>query len=148
MLAHVASAEGMVAAENAMGGRRTMRYDAVPNAVFTIPEVAAVGLTLAQALDQGIEARADSVLFRTIGKAQAIGEPAGQAQIVSRSNDGTVLGMHIIGPHASDLIAEGTLAVATGRSVAELVDTIHAHPTLSEVIWESALKAADRGLHG
>jgi dihydrolipoamide dehydrogenase len=148
MLAHVASAEGIVAAENAMDGHRVMRYDAIPNAVFTVPEVANVGLTQAQAGQEGIPARADSVLFRVIGKAQAIGELAGQAKIVSHSDSGKVLGVHIIGPHATDLIAEGTLAVATGRSVQELASTIHAHPTLSEVVVETALKAADRGLHG
>ncbi len=148
MLAHVASAEGIVAAENAMGDHRVMRYDAIPNAVFTVPEVANVGLTQAQATQEGIPARADSVLFRVTGKAQAIGELAGQAKIVSHSDSGKVLGVHIIGPHATDLIAEGTLAVATGRSVQELASTIHAHPTLSEVIMETALKAVDRGLHG
>jgi len=148
MLAHVASAEGLAAAENAMDGQRVMHYDAIPNAVFTIPEVADVGLTQAQADHQGIPARADSVLFRVIGKAQVIGELAGQAKIVSHSETGQVLGVHMIGPHATDLIAEGTLAVATGRSIQELASTIHAHPTLSEVIWETALKAVDKGLHG
>jgi dihydrolipoyl dehydrogenase len=148
MLAHVATAEGMVAAENILGGDRKMTYGAVPGAIFTTPEVADVGLTEAQAADQGIDARADTVLFRTLGKAQVIGEIAGQAKIVSRRSDGRVLGVHLIGPHATDLIAEGVLAVETGVSTEALARTIHAHPTLAEIMGETALKATDRTLHG
>ncbi|MEN8245795.1 MAG: dihydrolipoyl dehydrogenase [Thermodesulfobacteriota bacterium] len=148
MLAHVASAEGIIAAENAMGGNRQMNYDAVPGAIFTSPEVANVGLTEDQAKEKGLDFRADTVLFRTIGKAQVIGELAGEAKIVSHSESGKVLGVHIIGPHATDLIAEGTLAVTTGRTVKELAETIHAHPTLAEVTMETAFKAVGRALHG
>ena len=148
MLAHVASAEGMVAAENAMGNDRTMAYHAVPGAIFTSPEVATVGLTEAQAAARGIDARADTVLFRSLGKAQVMGEIAGQAKIVSHRIDGRVLGVHLIGPHATDLIAEGVLAVETGCSVGRLAQTIHAHPTLAEIMSESAFKALDRALHG
>ncbi len=148
MLAHVASAEGMVAAENAMGGSRIMRYDAVPGAIFTMPEVADVGLTEAQAREQGYHVRADSVLFRNLGKAHAIGEIAGQAKIVSDADNGRILGVHIVGPHATDLIAEGVLAVQTGCTVKELAETIHAHPTLPEIMLETSLKALDRSLHG
>jgi dihydrolipoamide dehydrogenase len=148
MLAHVASAEGLVAAENAMGQSRTMNYEAVPGAIFTMPEVANVGLTEAQTKQQGYKVRADSVLFRTLGKAQVIGEIAGQAKIVSDAESGKILGVHLVGPHATDLIAEGTLAVQTGCSVKDLADTIHVHPTLSEVMLETAFKAMDRSLHG
>ena len=148
MLAHVASAEGIIAAENAMGGSRQMSYDAVPGAIFTSPEVANVGLTADQAKEKGLNFRADTVLFRTIGKAQVIGELAGETKIVSDVVTGKVLGFHIIGPHATDLIAEGTLAVTTGRTVQELAETIHAHPTLAEVTMETAFKAMGRALHG
>jgi dihydrolipoamide dehydrogenase len=148
MLAHVASVEGCIAAENALGANRTMRYDAVPSAIFTMPEVAAVGLAAEQALAEGIEARSETVLFRVIGKAQVMGELAGEAKIVFESQGGRILGVHLIGPHATDLIAEATLAVTTGRSIHELADTIHAHPTLSEIMAEVALKAAGRALHG
>ena len=148
MLAHVASAEGIIAAENAVGGDRLMNYDAVPGAIYTSPEVADVGLAEDQARAKGLDFRADSVLFRTIGKSQVIGELAGEAKIVSDARNRRVLGVHIIGPHAADLIAEGTLAIATGRTVQELADTIHAHPTLSEVTVETAYKAMDRALHG
>jgi dihydrolipoamide dehydrogenase len=148
MLAHVASTEGLAAAENALGGDRRMDYTAVPGAVFTVPEVGTVGLSEAQARETGAAVRADTVLFRTIGKAQVIGEIAGQAKIVSDTETGRILGVHIIGPHASDLIAEGTLAVRNGLTVDQLVGTIHAHPTLAEIMLETGLKALDRGLHG
>ena len=148
MLAHVASTEGLVAAENAMAGRRSMDYTIVPGAIFTSPEVANVGLTEVQAKTQGYEVRADSVLFRTLGKAQVIGDIAGQAKIVSEIGSGKILGVHIIGPHATDLIAEGTLAIQTGAKVRDLADTIHAHPTLAEIMLETSLKALDRSVHG
>jgi dihydrolipoamide dehydrogenase len=148
MLAHVASTEAMLAAENAMGGDRAMDYTAVPGAIFTMPEVACVGLTEAQAREKGCNARTDTVLFRSIGKAQVIGELAGQASIVSDAGSGRLLGVHIIGPHATDLLGEGTLAVASGLGVTDITDTIHAHPTLAEIMLEAALKATGKALHG
>jgi dihydrolipoamide dehydrogenase len=148
MLAHVASTEGLVAAENAMGGNRTMAYDVVPGAIFTMPEVANVGLTESQARKQGLNVRADSVLFRNLGKAQVIGEIAGEAKIVSDADTGRILGVHIIGPHATDLIAEGALAIKMGATVGDLAATIHAHPTLAEVMLEASFKSLDLSLHG
>jgi len=148
MLAHVASMEGRVAAENAMGALRKMDYSAVPGAIFTTPEVADVGLTEAQARERGVEARSDTVLFRVLGKAHAIGEIAGQAKIVSEKGSGRVLGVHLVGPHATELLGEATLAVKTGCTTAELSETIHAHPTLSEIMLETSLKALDQSLHG
>ncbi len=148
MLAHVASSEGLVAAENVLEGNKVMNYKVVPGAIFTMPEVANVGLTEAQAREKGCNARSDSILFRTLGKAQVTGEIAGQAKIVSDVENGRILGVHIVGPHATDLIAEGTLAVQSGCTVAELAETIHAHPTLSEIMLEASFKALDRPLHG
>ena len=148
MLAHVASTEAMLAAENAMGGDRAMDYTAVPGAIFTMPEVACVGLTDAQARDRGIDARTDTVLFRSLGKAQVLGELAGQASIVSDAGSGRLLGVHIIGPHATDLLGEGALAVSSGLGVADIAGTIHAHPTLAEIMLEAALKAGGKALHG
>lgn len=148
MLAHVATAEGMVAAENATGGDRKLDYSAVPGAIFTSPEVATVGLTEAQAAAEGLDCRADTVQFRTIGKAQVIDEIAGEVKMISHRGTGKILGVHMIGPHVTDLIAEATLAVKTGCTVSELVDTIHAHPTLAEIMLETGLKALDRSLHG
>jgi dihydrolipoamide dehydrogenase len=148
MLAHVASTEAMVAAENAMGGSRTMDYTVVPGAIFTTPEVANVGLSEVQAREQGHNVRADSVLFRTLGKAQVIGEIAGEARIISDVDSGKILGVHIVGPHATDLIAEAALAMRMGGSVKNLAETIHAHPTLAEIMLEVSFKALDRSLHG
>ncbi len=148
MLAHVASTEGILAAENALGGDRTMDYTAVPGAIFTMPEVACVGLSEAQAKERGIDARSDAVLFRNIGKAQVIGELAGQATIVSDAGNGRLLGVHIIGPHATDLLGEGSLALSNRLGVADIAKTIHAHPTLAEIMLEVALKASGKALHG
>lgn len=147
MLAHVASTEGLIAAENAVGKERTMSYDVIPGAIFTMPEVANVGLSEAQALEKGLAIRAESVLFRTIGKAQVMGEIAGIAKIISDANTGRVLGVHLIGPHATDLIAEGALAVQNGLTLKQIVQTIHAHPTLSEIIMEAALKSDNQAIH-
>jgi len=148
MLAHVASKEGAVAVENAMGGAAAMDYRAVPGVIFTMPEVGNVGLTEAQAKEEGIPVRAAKVLFRNLGKPHVMGEIAGEAKILAHGESGRVLGVHVVGPHASDLIAEGTLAVKLGCTVRDLAETIHAHPTLSEVIGEAALKAVDRAIHG
>ena len=145
MLAHVALTEAMVAAENAMGEIRVMDYSTVPGAIFTMPEVACVGLTEAQANAQGLNIRSDTVMFRMIGKAQVIGELSGQATIVSHADSGRVLGVHIIGPHATDLLGEGALTVSRKLSVSDIANTIHAHPDFSrnffgsrvEGYWES-----------
>jgi len=148
MLAHVASREGIIAAENAMGGYKTMNYEVVPGAAFTMPEVANVGLTEAQAKERGYHIRSDSVLFRNLGKPHVIGEIAGHAKIVSDGDTGRVLGVHIVGPHASDLIAEAALGMQLGCTVQDIADTIHAHPTLAEVLFEASVKGLDRALHG
>ena len=148
MLAHVASTEGIVAAENMMGGRRQMRYDAVPSATFTMPEVANVGLSEAQAAAAGIPVRSDTVLVRNVGKAQVIGELAGEAKLITEMGTGKLVGVHLTGPHATDLIAEATFALRMGATAADLADTIHAHPTLSEILMEVAHKAIDQPIHG
>jgi len=148
MLAHVASREGIVAAENAMGRHKTMTYDVVPIAAFMMPEVANVGLTEAQAKERGYHIRSDSVLFRNLGKPHVIGEIVGHAKIVFDAENGRILGVHIVGPHASDLIAEAALGMKLGCTVKQLADTMHAHPTLPEIMLEASFKALDRPLHG
>jgi dihydrolipoamide dehydrogenase len=148
MLAHVASAEGEVAAENAMGQSKRMAYTAVPSAIFTAPEVADAGLTEAQAMEQDLDCRVDSVMFRSLGKSHVIGEIAGQAKIVSDSQTGRIVGVHIIGAHATELIAEATLAIRMEATVGDLAATIHAHPTLAEIMAETAFKALGRPVHG
>jgi len=147
MLAHVASMEGDVAAENLMGGNRKMTYDAVPSGIFTMPEVANVGLTEQQAKAQGIDYRSDTILFRNLGKAQVMDDIAGEIKMISETGNGRILGIHITGPQATDLISEGTLAIKSGLSVQALAGTIHGHPTLSEGMMEVAFKAAGKALH-
>jgi dihydrolipoamide dehydrogenase len=148
MLAHVASTEGSVAAENIMGANRVMRYDTVPTGIYTMPEIACVGLTEDQAHELGYRVRSDTALFRNLGKAHVIDEIAGEIKMVQDADSGKILGIHITGPHATDLIAEGTLAIKSGCTVQDLVETIHAHPTLSEAMLEVAFKAIDNPLHG
>ncbi len=141
MLAHVASAEGVVAAKNATGGDKKMNYDIIPSSIFTMPEVASVGLSEHIAKEKGLDVSSASFLFRSIGKAHVIGEIEGEAKIVYESGSRKILGVHITGPHATDLIAEGTLAIKKGVSVKELAETIHAHPTLAEIMYEVSHQA-------
>ncbi|MGC8788145.1 MAG: dihydrolipoyl dehydrogenase [Anaerolineae bacterium] len=147
LLAHVAMHEGVVAVENAMGLQRAMNYAAVPSCVFTTPEVASVGLSEEQAKQQGYDVRVGKFPFRGNGKALAHGEYEGLVKIVAESKYGQVLGVHIVGPHASDLIQEGTLALTLEATLDELEVTIHPHPTLSEAVAEAALAAKGRALH-
>ena len=146
-LAHVASKEGTVAAENACGHPARMDYRSVPSCVFTHPEVASVGLTEAQAREQGYDVLTGTFPFMGNGKALTYGERTGWVKIVSESRYGEVLGMHIVGPHASDLILEGGLALSMEATLEEIEATIHAHPTLGEAIAEAALAARGRVLH-
>jgi dihydrolipoamide dehydrogenase len=148
MLAHVASAEGAVAAENATGGEANMDYSVVPNAIFTMPEVATVGLTEHQAREKGLPVSIETILFRNLGKAHVMGDIAGAVKLIAHGKTGKILGVHIVGLHATDLIAEGALAVRTGCTARELAETIHAHPTLAEIMQEGANKLIGRPLHG
>ena len=137
-LAHVASKEGIVAVENIAGHKSRVNYDAVPWAVFTHPEIAVVGAS------EG--AREGKFPFSANGKALGSGEAEGYVRIVA-DEEGKVTGMEIMGPHASDLIHEGALAVENGLSLEEVAETIHAHPTLSEAVAEAAEGALLRAIH-
>lgn len=148
MLAHVASHEGLVAAANAMGGKDSMAYDAIPGAIFTMPEIGTVGVSEEEARKKGLEIDTASVNFRVLGKAHAIDEIAGEAKMIVEKSTGRVLGVHIIGPHATDLIAEATLAVEKGLTAKNIAHTIHAHPTLAEIMGEVAAKMTGMPLHG
>jgi dihydrolipoamide dehydrogenase len=141
MLAHVASMEGLVAVENCLGGHRRMDYGAVPSGIYTFPEVADVGLTENGAKAEGVDYRADTFLFRELGMSQAKGELSGQVKMITERPTGRVLGVHIIGEHATELIAEAVLAIKMGATNKDLAETIHAHPTLTEGLWEVARKS-------
>lgn len=127
MLAHAASAQ----ARMVMG--RQVNMDVIPSAVFTMPECASVGITEARAAEAGLEFRAVKGMFRSNGKALAMGEPDGLVKLLL-TPDGHILGCTIVGPHAADLIAEVALAMSAGLTATALTATIHAHPTLSETL--------------
>ncbi len=147
MLAHVASHHGVLAAENALGAHRQMDLRTVPACIFTMPEIASVGLTERQAKDQGITTTVGRFPFAALGRAISLGETEGQVRLVCEAGSGKVLGMHVMGPHASDLIAEGALAVGLGLTARQLADTIHAHPTLPEAVAEAALGVYGEAIH-
>lgn len=147
MLAHVAATEGRLAAENALGMDRRMRYDVVPSAVFTSPEIGVVGLTEREAKEAGFIVKTESVLFRTIGKAHVLGKIAGEAKLVLEEETGRILGAHLVGAGATDIVAEAALAIRTGCTVKDVADTIHAHPTLAEILFEVAGNACGMPLH-
>jgi len=136
-LAHVASMEGIVAASNAMGHERRMSYRAVPSCVYTVPEVASVGLTEKQAREQGYDVRIGKYAFRGLGKAMAMGERDGLVKVVAEARYGEILGVHIVGPHATDLIGEPVTAIQLESTIEEMTHTIHAHPTLTEALLEA-----------
>nr|WP_321397599.1 dihydrolipoyl dehydrogenase [uncultured Desulfobacter sp.] len=152
MLAHVAYHEGLVAAANACGQagapKTAMSYDTVPGAIFTMPEIGTVGLTEEQAREQGMDIETAVVNFRSLGKAHAIDQIAGEAKMIVEKASGKVIGVHMTGPHATDLIAEAALAVRNGLTAADIAHTIHAHPTLAEIMGEASLKILGTPLHG
>ncbi|MBU1341784.1 MAG: dihydrolipoyl dehydrogenase [Proteobacteria bacterium] len=148
MLAHVASHEGMVAAQNAMGKESVMDYNVIPSAIFTMPEIGTVGLSEIEAKKKGYEVDVFSINFRALGKAQAIDELAGTAKMIIEKESKKVLGVHLIGAHATDLIAEATLAIQHGLTAKQIAHTIHAHPTLAEIMGELSLMASGTPIHG
>ncbi len=147
LLAHLASHQGVVASENAMGHEAKIDYRAVPGPVFTDPELATVGMSEKEAREAGYDVLVGRFPFRPLGKPMAIGHQEGMVKIVSERKYGEVLGVHIVGPHASDLIAEGVTAIKLESTVDELMTMIHAHPTLAEAIHEAALDVKGESLH-
>src|SRR6266516_5076962 len=148
MLAHVASYEGVCAVENIAGhGNRVPDYHAAPNCIYTDPEIAHVGLGEKEAKEKGIAVKVGRFPFAASGCALTLGQSEGYAKVLADPESGSLLGAHIIGPRATDLIAEATLAVQNGLTLAQLDLTIHAHPTLPESLMEAALAAQGRAIH-
>lgn len=137
MLAHVAAMEGIRVVENLAGKRLAMDYKAVPSAIFTDPELASVGLSEAQARETHARVACGLAQIRELGKAQAMGQLPGFCKIVADADNGQILGVHLAGAHSSDMIAEATLAIAENINVYQLASVIHAHPTLSEIVFEA-----------
>lgn len=147
-LAHVASAEGICAVTNAIKGeKRMMDYKAVPNCVYTVPEVASVGLTQSEAESQGHEVVIGKANFRIFGKAMAIAETDGFVKIVAEKKYGEVLGVHMIGPHVTDMIAAAVAAIRLEATAEFMAETIHAHPTLAEAMLEAYEDACGHAIH-
>ncbi|MHB9032232.1 MAG: dihydrolipoyl dehydrogenase [Anaerolineae bacterium] len=147
MLAHVASHQGVVAAEDALGHPAHMDYRAVPSCIFTLPEAAGVGLTEEQARAAGYEVIVGTFALPNNGKAVAYGDTDGFVKVIAEAKHKAILGMHAVGPHASDLVLEGTLAIQMEATLDEIEHTIHPHPTLGESIHEAALASMGRALH-
>ncbi len=146
-LAHVASHQGLVAGDHAAGIDAEMHYEAVPSVIFTVPEIATVGLSLEDAIEKGINATLSMFPYQAIGKAQAEEHAEGFAQIVVDKENGAIIGAQVVGYDAGTLIGEITLAVQNELTVDDLAATIHAHPTIAEIWMESALQATDFPLH-
>ena len=147
MLAHVASAQGKVAVANALGANQVMNYDVIPAGIFTLPEIGRVGLTEQQAKERGLPVTIGKFRYAGLGKAQAVGESTGQFKIIAHAETQMILGVHIIGAHAADLIHEAALAMYGGLHVTELADMIHAHPTISEGLMEAAEDVTGMAVH-
>jgi dihydrolipoamide dehydrogenase len=137
----------MVAVTNALGGRAEMDYRVVPAGIFTRPEIGSVGIREHEAVKQGIPVRTGTFQYRTLGKAHTMGEIVGLVKIIAEAASDKVMGVHIVGAHASDLVHEGALAIAMGTTAAQLADMIHAHPTLAEAIMEAAGATWGRAIH-
>ena len=147
MLAHKGSEEGVAVAERIATGYGHMNYKTVPWAIYTAPEIAWVGMTEKEAKDAGIECSSGKFPFAATGRAKAMEDTAGMVKVVADSRTDEILGVHIIGPHASELIAEAVVAMEYCASSEDLARTIHAHPTLSEAVHEAALAVTGRAIH-
>jgi dihydrolipoamide dehydrogenase len=138
-LAHVASAQGIVAAETIAGmDTTTLHYEAMPRCTYCHPQVASFGLTEAQAAERGYEVGVGRFPFRANGKALGLGDYDGFVKIVSDKASGEILGAHLVGPEVTELLPELALAREWGLTPEEIARTVHAHPTLSEVLMEAA----------
>lgn len=139
MLAHVASREGEIAAENALGGAAQMEYKTVPSAVYTSPEIASVGLSEKEALEKGHRVKIGRFPLMANGKSIILGESEGLVKFVVDEEYDEILGMHMAGPGATELIAEGALALRLEATVDEILTTVHGHPTVGEAVLEAAM---------
>lgn len=146
-LAHVASAEAVVAVDNCYGRNKIMDYKVVPSCLYTIPEVASVGLTEKQAIEKKYNVKIGRFNIAGNAKAVATGVAEGMVKIITDEKYGEILGVHIIGERATDVIAEAAIAIQLEATVDELISTIHAHPTMTEIIFEAANDVYGMAIH-
>ena len=147
MLAHKAEEEGIAAVENMAGQAGHVAYHCIPNVVYTWPEFAGVGVTEEEAAEKGIAVNVGAFPFLGNGRAKAMGEREGQVKIIADAKTDRILGAHIVGPWASDLIAELAFAMEMGASAEDVARSVHAHPTLPEAVKEAAMAVAKRAIH-
>ena len=147
MLAHKAQEEGIACVERIAGQAGHVNYEAIPSVVYTWPELAAVGNTEQECRALGLEVTTGISRFAANGRARAMGERDGLVKVVADARSDRILGLHILGPHASELIAEATLAIEFRASAEDVARTSHAHPTLAEAVREAALAVAKRSIH-
>lgn len=148
MLAHKASEEGVAVAEIIAGLPRHVNYGTIPNIVFTRPELAQVGLSEEEAKDKGLEYKVGKYYYKGSGRAKTMNESDGLVKIIADKKTDRLIGVHIVGAHASDLIAEALIAFELGACAENIGNSIHAHPTLSEIVKEAALAVNNRSAHG
>ena len=147
MLAHKAEEEGIAAVHHMAGQPGHVNYDAIPNIIYTHPEIASVGKTEPELAQAGVPVRKGTFPFAANGRAKALGETDGLVKILAHAETDRVLGVHIIGPRAGDLIAEAALAVEFSACAEDIASSVHAHPTLAEAVKEAALDVAGRVIH-
>jgi dihydrolipoamide dehydrogenase len=147
MLAHKASEEGVAVAEIITGHHPKIEYAAIPNVVYTHPEVATVGMTEAEARNAGLAIKIGTFPFKINSRARCTGEEEGFVKMIAEEKTGMIVGIHIIGAHASELIGEGALAIQKRATAEDIATTPHAHPTLSESLKEAALAVDKRAIH-
>jgi len=148
MLAHKASAEGVAAVENMAGLPGEVNYDTVPAVVYTWPEVASVGLTEEQVKERNIPYNVGTYPFSGTGRARCMGEKDGFVKLISQAKTDRILGVHIIGPRAADMIAESVLAMEFNASSEDIARTMHGHPTFSEAFQEAAINVRKKSIYG
>ena len=146
-LAHVASAQGKVAVENIVGKKKAVNYDVVPAGIFTLPEIGRVGLTERQVRDQGISPKIGRFRYAGLGKAHAVGDPVGLVKILADPATDRVLGAHLIGAHAADLVHEAAFAMHVQATATHVAEMIHAHPTHAEALMEAAEDVEGLAVH-
>ena len=147
MLAHKAEEEGIACVEILAGKHGHVNYNAIPNVVYTHPEIASVGRTEEELKSDGIEFKKGSFPFMANGRARALAQIDGRVKILADAKTDRILGVHIIGPRAGDLIAEAVVAMEFGASAEDIARSSHAHPTLAEVMKEAALAVDGRAIH-
>ncbi len=147
MLAHVASAQGKVAVDNIMGNAKTMNYDVVPAGIFTLPEIGRVGLTERQIRERGVVPKIGRYRYSALGKAHAVGDTVGLVKILADPQTDRVLGAHLVGTHAADLVHEAALAMQLNAKAQDVADMIHAHPTHAEALMEACEDVEGMAIH-